>query len=150
MNKQWIRELTALPEQQVIDLAARLSEGWQVMSRSLPQSGLGMLKLRDGAFHDAFYLGEFPLSQAHISLCTRQGQSVEGAASLMTDKLALVEALAVCDAILQHRLEGVDELIQAVEQGRELVEEQQRIRNAMLQRTRVDFSLLSSTDEDDE
>ncbi len=150
LNTQWIRELTSLPEQQVIELASRLSQGWEITPKSLPQSGLGMLKLKDGAFHDAFYLGEFPISSAHISITTSQGQCAEGAASLISDKLPLVEALAVCDAILRYQLDGMDELMQAIAQGRAEKEKEERIRQSMLIRTRVDFSLLSSTDEDDE
>ncbi len=147
-NCQWIRELSALPEQELITLASDLAHDWKISTKALPQSGLGMLKLKDAAFHQAYYLGEFPLSTAHITLTTGQGVTVEGAASLMSDKQAVVEALAIFDAVLRHRLDGIDKIEFAIARGREAIRREDKIRQSMLQRTRVDFSLLSSADED--
>jgi len=137
-------------------ITARISKNWIVRPVALPQAGLGLLKLQDGAFHESFYLGEFPLATAHIAVSTDVGgeavecNEVEGAASMMTDDGKLVEALALCDAVLTYQLDGWQEIQGLVMEG-EAIEQRATIRrNAMLTKTRVKFSLLDDAGDKDE
>jgi alpha-D-ribose 1-methylphosphonate 5-triphosphate synthase subunit PhnG len=133
----------------LVDELARQS-AWQVSPKALPQSGLGMLQLTDSALQDNFNLGEFPLSTAWVVIRLSDGRTVEGAAQVMDDRQQLAEHLAVCDAVLRHRLPGCERVEQEIAHGMEDLARLNRERQAMLVRTRVDFSLLDSIDDDDE
>ena len=117
--------------------------------KSLPQTGLGMLKLNDSAFNEPFYLGEFPLSSAWLEITTNEGQHAEGAAQVMDDNLELTEALALCDAILSARLPGWQRVAAFVDLGMQRRNTIQEERKRMLAHTKVDFSLLDDVGDDD-
>lgn len=123
---------------------------WQIQPVALPQAGLGLLKLQDGAFHESFYLGEFPVATAHLSVMLDSGESVEGAAVMMSDDIAQVEALALCDAILSHQLAGFEAIRQLLTEGQTNLQQKARKRHAMLGKTRVDFSLLADAGDQNE
>ena len=138
-----IESLMRVEKTRIQAITTRISKNWSVRPVALPQAGLGLLKLQDGAFHESFYLGEFPLATAHIAILTDpDGEEVEGAASMMTDDAKMVEALAMCDAVLTHQLDGWQEIQNLVAEGKEIEKQTTIRRNAMLEKTRVDFSLL--------
>lgn len=141
---EWVRALKALPKKDLFDLTSELSKDWMLRPKSLPQSGLGMMKLKDSAFNDAFYLGEFPISSAWLEVTTHDGRKAEGAAQVMDDNTELAEALALCDAILSSKLPGWERIYNLVEQGIAITEKINRERKMILARTRVDFSLLDN------
>ncbi len=148
-RNQWIRNLSALADEELLDWAQNLPKAWSIRPKTVPQSGLGMLKLRDGAFHEPFYLGEFPLATAWLSIRTAQGREAEGAAYIMDDRLELAQALALADAVLSARLPGWRQVEAMLEKGRDLREQTERRRKLMLKRTQVDFSLLDEAAGDD-
>jgi len=145
---QWVTALSALPAEQVVSLCTELSEGWKIRPKSIPQSGLGLLKLNDSALNDPFYLGEIPISSAWIEVTTAEGQQTEGAAQLMDDRLELVEALALCDAILATQLPGWEKIEAMVKQGLQLREVIKIERKRLLAHTQVNFSLLDDVGDD--
>ncbi|MHB1353409.1 MAG: phosphonate C-P lyase system protein PhnG, partial [Thiobacillus sp.] len=98
-RKDWIRALTAHPAPALHALADRLSAGCELRLTRLPQAGLGLLQLADGAFHEAYYLGEFPLSTCSLELTLADGRRAEGGAQIMADDAALARALAILDAV---------------------------------------------------
>ena len=145
----WVHALTAVPADELLNLTASLSQDWQVRPKAIPQVGLGMLKLNDSAFEEPFYLGEFPLATAWLEVRTDEGVIAEGAAQLMDDRQELAEALALCDAILAHRLPGWRRLTKVLNQGMARREAIRRERTQMLAGTQVDFSLLEDAGGDD-
>jgi alpha-D-ribose 1-methylphosphonate 5-triphosphate synthase subunit PhnG len=147
---EWLSRLTAHPTSVLIETAQRLACAWTITHVELPQAGLGMLQLADGAFQQPYYLGEFPLARCHVQLSLPDGRVVQGAAQWMTDDLALAEALAVLDAVLAARLPGWEVVATLVATGTERRVAEQRARQAMLAATRVDFALLGSTEDDDD
>lgn len=149
-RKNWVRLLTAVNEQQVHQLAEQLTKEWQLHYKSLPQSGLGMLKLRDGALQEPFYLGEIPIASAWVELTLPNGDKNEGAAQVMNDSKELAEAIAVCDAILANKLTGHELIYALMQQGADSIAAEQANRKQILARTHVDFSLLDAAGEDDE
>ncbi|MDT8371027.1 MAG: phosphonate C-P lyase system protein PhnG [Gammaproteobacteria bacterium] len=149
-RKNWIRLLMAVNKKQIKQLAEQITSGWALRYKSLPQSGLGMLKLRDGALQEPFYLGEIPIASAWVELTLPNGDKAEGAAQVMDDDKDLAEALAVCDAVLANQLVGHDLLTVLLQQGANKLEAEQRNRKRMLKRTHVDFSLLGAEGEYDE
>ncbi|GAB4289972.1 MAG: hypothetical protein Kow0083_02850 [Methylophaga sp.] len=146
----WVRLLMGCPASQVCELAQQLSSQWPLRYKSLPQSGLGMMKLRDGAMNEPFYLGEIPLASAWVELTLPSGDKAEGAAQLMSDDQQLAEAVAICDAVLANRLEGAERIMSLLQQGHDIIAREKRHRKQMLQRTRVDFSLLDAVEDNDE
>ncbi len=150
-RKNWIRLLMAVDVKRVKALAQQITIGWDLRYKSLPQSGLGMLKLRDGALQEPFYLGEIPVASAWVELTLPNGDKAEGAAQVMDDDKDLAEALAVCDAVLANQLNGHDLLTTLLQQGADKIETEKQHRKQVLKRTHVDFSLLGAAEgEDDE
>lgn len=151
-STHWLRALRARPGKHIRTLAASLCEqgGWQLRHKTLPQAGLGMLQLADNALNDRYNLGEFPFASAWLAITLPDGRTVEGAAQIMDDDLALAEALAVCDAVLRHQLPGWEAVQDELAAGLARLDAEQRERAAMLARTRVDFSLLDASDDDDD
>ena len=138
----WVSALSAIPSSELLRLTEKLTVDWQVQAKAVPQSGLGILRLNDSALHEDFYLGEFPFASAWLQVTTSDGKTAEGAAQLMDERLDVVEAMALCDAILSARLPGWERVLRLIETGLALREATRRERSLMLAHTRVDFSLL--------
>ncbi len=149
-RNKWVAALTAIPNDKLLSTVAQLSEGWQIKAKALPQSGLGMLKMQDGAFGEPFYLGEFPLSTAWVEVNTPEGHTAEGAAQVMDDRPELIEALALCDAILANQLPGWHVLVDLLEAGQSQRQNIANERKQILASTMVDFSMLDETEASDD
>ena len=149
-RSQWPRLLCALPAQTVRDCAARLAATLQVHDVMLPQSGLGLLQMRESTRSEPYYIGEIPLSRAHVRVTNQQGQVTEGAAQLMDDRLSLARAIAILDAIKSAEWAGSDEIDALLSAGTERCRQVAQERGAMLARTQVSFSLLESAEEEEE
>jgi alpha-D-ribose 1-methylphosphonate 5-triphosphate synthase subunit PhnG len=143
-RKDWIRALTAHPANVLKALADELTVGCKVKFTSLPQAGLGLLTLTDGAFHEAYHLGEFPLSSCSIELSLPDGRHARGGAQVMADDAELARSLAILDAILAARFPGWDKVSALIASGASRRAEENRRRSAMLAATRVDFAMLNS------
>lgn len=141
-RSQWIKALTAHPETILIELANSLGNNWEITHEALPETGLSLLQMQDGVFEEPYYLGEIPLSTAWVKL-TANGKSWQGAASVMNDTPGLAVALAICDAILANQLPGWQQVSKFVKQGIVKKQEEERLRGAMLAKTRVNLSLLT-------
>jgi alpha-D-ribose 1-methylphosphonate 5-triphosphate synthase subunit PhnG len=148
IREDWVRALSAHPAAELKALAKRLSEGCELRLISLPQAGLGLLTMRDGALGEAYYLGEFPLSACRIEIAFEGGGSGEGGSQVLADDADLARSLAILDAILASKLPGWQEVSEWVVTGELRNAEKGLRRKSMLAATKVDFSLLSTTEED--
>jgi alpha-D-ribose 1-methylphosphonate 5-triphosphate synthase subunit PhnG len=146
----WARALVALPPAEIKAAADLISRTHEVQDISLPQTGLGLLTLRDGAFHEPFYLGELPVARAQVVVRTHDGREASGGAVLIDDRVRLVRALAILDAILAARLPGWEAVATLTERGDALRAQQDAQRRHILARTRVDFALLGQAEEEDD
>lgn len=146
----WPRYLMAVAPERVKAVANEISGPWTVEDVQIPQAGLALLQLRDGALGDTYFPGEIPLATAWIRI--REGDRIlgEGAAQLVDDRAGLARAIAVLDAILAAGLAGQETIWSLLEEGRQHVEAIQRDRRRLLAATRVDFSLLGAEEMDDE
>lgn len=138
------------PLEEVEALALRLTKGYILTYTVLPQAGLAMLQLEEGALGTAFYLGEFPLAKCEVSLQLVDGQQVNGAAQIMNDRVEFAQALALLDAVLAHQLPGCNEAQILLNAGMKKIADEEAIRQRMLAQTRVDFSMLSVAEGDDD
>lgn len=141
-RSRWPQLLMALPEAEVMAAAEALAVRYRVEDVTLPQAGLGLLQLRDGAFSEAYYLGEIPLASAHLTLTDASGNHTQGAAQIMHDSAELARAIAVIDAVLAADLPGRETVEPLLRRGAVVLERQRTTRKKMLSHTRVDFSLL--------
>lgn len=141
-REQWVAVLSKVPEEKLSDLVSSFPSTWEVVPKVLPQSGLGLLKLRDSALGEEFFLGEFPLSSCWISITTESGEKAEGAAWIMDDRQQRVEELALCDAVLSARLHGWQQVADLIKEGLAISNKIELERKSILAKTRVDFSLL--------
>lgn len=148
-RNEWVAVLTAIPVERLLTTTKAITASWQLAPRTLPQSGLGMLKMNDAAFEQPFYLGEFPLSSVHLEIRTDTGQVTEGAAQVMDERIELAEALAICDAVLAARLPGWERIAELLNEGIQQRAAMRDERRQMLTATRVDFSLLDDVGDDD-
>ncbi|MCJ8282052.1 MAG: phosphonate C-P lyase system protein PhnG [Rivularia sp. ALOHA_DT_140] len=142
VDNQWLRSLTAHTPETIINLASQLTQNWQVSYKAIPQKGLSLLQLKDSVFNEPYYLGEIPLSTAWVKLQNADGENYQGGAQVMSDVAEFATSLAICDAIFSNRLVGWEQVSELIERGRAIREEEDRLRKAMLAKTRVDFSLL--------
>lgn len=140
--------LAAADRDQVLSAAAQLAEGLTVTPLQPAESGLALMQWRDAVMHQPFFLGEVPMARAAVALVDHRGERAEGGAVVMADDAELAQALALLDAVFAHGWPGagtVEALAGAGAKARERVRAQ---RQAGLQRTRVDFSLLAQVGED--
>lgn len=138
----------ACPPQQVRQLANALALQHRVDDIQLPQSGLALLTLRDSAQGDPYFPGEIPLTTARVRVSARDGAVVEGAAQLLDDRATLARAIAVIDAVIAGQLQGHEAAFELLAEGATRLAEQAAQRRALLSRTRVDFSLLGTTEDE--
>lgn len=145
-RRYWMRDLQNVALDEVKAVIDSVIHNYAVSYIALPQAGLGMLKTKDAALHEPYFLGEFPISTCQVRLTDKQGNDYDGSAQIMQDNAILAALLAVCDAILAHNLSGVEKLSALVELGEFSFQQRTRTRKAMLGSTRVDFSLLGEAE----
>lgn len=148
-REQWASALSLVPEDELKQVVNSFPMYWQTKPITLPQAGLGMMKLRDGALGEDFYLGEFPIASCHIEITTEAGIKAQGAAWMMDDKQDRAEYMALCDAVLSAKLTGWEKVAALIEQGEQRMRQRDLERKSLLAKTRVDFSLLEDVGDDD-
>ncbi len=146
-REQWIAALNQLPSNTFEAILSSLPEAWQYRPKSLPQAGLALLKMCESTQALEFYLGEFPLASVVMIITVDDGLEYEGAALVMDDDLNRAEAMAICDCIMANQLTGWQDVAKLIELGDQKIQQTQKNRKHILQRTRVDFSLLEDAGE---
>jgi alpha-D-ribose 1-methylphosphonate 5-triphosphate synthase subunit PhnG len=147
-REQWVSALSLVPKHELKELVMGFPTTWQLKPITLPQAGLGMMKVREGALAEDFYLGELPVASCHIEITTEMGTKAQGAAWLMDDDQDRAEQMAICDAILSAKLTGWEKVAALIERGEQLKQQRDRERKSLLAKTRVDFSLLEDVGDD--
>jgi phosphonate C-P lyase system protein PhnG len=141
---QWPRLLGALPPERVTACAEALRAGYRVEPLLLAAEGLGLLRMREGCFGEHYHLGEFPLAQAALELIDADGRRFSGGARVLSSRAEYAEAVAILDALLANALPGSERVSELLEDGRRATERVEARRAEVRERTRVEFSLLSS------
>lgn len=149
-RKDWPGALCALPAGMLKEATAQLLHHFEVRDVALPQAGLGLLTLRDGAFNESFYLGEMPVARAEVVLRTPDGTEVRGGAVIVDDRAQLARNIAILDGVLAGKLAGWELAANLVHQGISVRTQKNSERKKQLAATRVDFSLLGQEDDEDE
>jgi alpha-D-ribose 1-methylphosphonate 5-triphosphate synthase subunit PhnG len=143
-------DLVAAPRAALLDLSERLGSQLHCRPRVPTEAGLSLLQLREPVRRQGFFVGEVPMALASVEVEGPDGRWLPGGAVSLTESPRLVEALALFDAVLVHRLAGWAEVAELARAGRGARELALRRRAEALGRTRVDFSLLSEAEPDEE
>ena len=138
--------LVAAGREAVLATAAQLGEGLTVMPLQPAESGLALMQWRDAVQHQAFFIGEVPMSRAAVALVNHRGERAEGGAVVMADDAEMAQALAVLDAVLAQRWPGAEAVESLALRGAQAREQRRAVRQAGLKRTRVDFALLAEAE----
>jgi len=146
----WMRYWTNVPSDRIRELARRFTAQYQVEDLEIPQSGLALVPLVDGALGERYFLGEIPLAKAHVRLTNQAGTAVEGAAIVMDDRTNLTRALAILDGVLAAGWPGHEQAVDLLVEGAMAVRATRADRRKLLAATRVDFSLLGTEDGEDD
>lgn len=149
-RRDWPAALCALPAKKLKETVASLLHDFEVRDVALPQAGLGLLNMRDGAFHESYFIGEIPVARAEVILRDFAGNEVRGGAVIVDDRAQLARNIAILDAVLAGKLAGWEQAAALVQQGIALREKNDSERRKQLTATRVDFSLLGQEDDEDE
>jgi alpha-D-ribose 1-methylphosphonate 5-triphosphate synthase subunit PhnG len=140
----------AVPAKDVHSMVHALSDTLAIEDIQLPQSGLGLLKMRDSALGDNYFPGEIPVARARVRVSGADGVAYEGAALILDDRAALARAIAVLDAVLAGKLDGHETVTPLLRAGAVRIAQQSAERAAMLAATRVNFSLVGNGEEDED
>jgi len=149
-RRDWAAALAVLPAQDLVSAAEAIAATCLVRDLVLPQSGLALLTLRDGAFHEPFHLGEVPVARAQVLLRAPDGREAGGGAVLLDDRSNIARAVAILDGALAGQLPGWETAAALVERGSAARAQTRAEGQHLLASTRVDFSLLGQPGEDDD
>ena len=145
-RENWATALAAADADAIRALANRVVDRAEVAPLAPPREGLMLMQMRDSVAGSAFYLGEIPMTRVHLRLTVPEGVA-EGGAALMSDDLALVTRIAILDAALSADLREASEIEALIAEGMAALQEIRTQRALALDRTRVDFQLLSEEDQ---
>ena len=149
-RRDWPAALCELPAKELKEAVASLLHDVEVHDVVLPQAGLGLLNMRDGAFHESYFIGEMPVARAEVILRTAAGNEVRGGTVIVDDRAQFARNIAILDAVLAGRLEGWERAAALVQRGIALRKQKDNERRQQLAATRVDFSLLGQEGDEDE
>lgn len=149
-RKDWPGALCALHANTVKEVVALLLTNFEVRDVALPQAGLGLLSMRDSAFHESYFIGEIPVARSEVILSTSSGEETRGAAVIVDDRAQFARSIAILDAVLAAKLAGWEQAADLVKRGMEVRALKDKERKKLLTATRVDFSLLGQEDDEDE
>lgn len=149
-RKDWPSALCALHANKVKEVVALLLPNFEVRDVALPQAGLGLLNMRDSAFHESYFIGEMPVARSEVILRTSSGEETRGGAVIVDDRAQFARSIAILDAILAAKLAGWEQAADLVKRGMEVRALKDKERKKLLTATRVDFSLLGQEDDEDE
>lgn len=141
-REDWACALAAANADKVAALADRIRDRAEVEPLAPPREGLMLMQARDSVAGAAFHLGEIPMARVHLRLTAPEG-AADGGAALMSDDLALVTRLAILDAALTADLPEAPDIEALIAEGMAARAEVNARRALALDRTRVDFQLLS-------
>lgn len=143
-RNQWPRFIQAVSVEKTLALAKSFGAKYRIEDIQRPESGLALIKNRDGACGEEYFLGETPVSRAHLRIFQGNELVGEGGAQILDDRSDLARAIAIIDAVVANQLQGYEEACKLLQEGEAQIKQQQEQRSSLLSRTLVDFSLLGN------
>ena len=119
------------------DIAKSIIEKYEVQDIEVPNNGLAMIKMRETAKRELFYLGEVLITEAKVFVNGTLGMGV-----VAGDDEELARNLALIDAAFKHNVKEVTEWSQRLELEEVRIKELENIRENKILATKVDFSTM--------
>ena len=117
--------------------ANEIREKYKVENALEPGHGLVMIKMRETAKKELFYLGEVLVSEAKVYV-----EGTLGIGIVVGDKEQLAIDLAIIDAAYKRGI-NLDTWEEELCQAEKLIEEQEKIEEAKILKTKVNFSTMN-------
>jgi alpha-D-ribose 1-methylphosphonate 5-triphosphate synthase subunit PhnG len=140
----WATALAAADQGAVTALADAISARAHVEAVVPISEGLMLLQLRDSVAGVRFHLGEIPVTTVHLRI-TEAARSAEGGATLMSDDIERTTRIAILDAVMAAGWPEADRIAELLIEGAAARARIEAERALVLNRTRVDFKLVSET-----
>jgi alpha-D-ribose 1-methylphosphonate 5-triphosphate synthase subunit PhnG len=120
-------------------LANEAAESLSIVDVDAPSGGLVMMRMRDTARNDAFFLGEVMVTEAKV----RIGGTV-GIGMVCGNNTSMARNLAIIDAAYNSGSEIVWKWTERLEAEEKQITERKRLEAAQILKTRVDFSTMET------
>lgn len=116
-------------------LAEDIKNKYEVRSIEDPNNGLVMIKMRETAKRELFYLGEVLVTEAKVYVNGSLGLGI-----VAGDEYKLANNLAIIDGAYKGNLEEIREWEELLLKEEELIKEKEKIETKKILETKVDFS----------
>lgn len=136
-------DLGLVPRAELCALAEHLLIGRTIEHLIIPQRGLWLMEMTEPVHGDHYFLGEVPAAQACVEVRDPALGAVKGGAVLLQADREQAVAAAVCDAVRRAGWPGTDDVEALLARGAAHRAIAESARQAILDRTRVDFRELS-------
>lgn len=118
-------------------LAEDIKNKYEVRSIEDPNNGLVMIKMRETARRELFYLGEVLVTEAKVYVNGALGLGI-----VAGDEYELASNLAIIDGAYRGNLEEIREWEELLLKEEELIKEKEKIETKKILETKVDFSTM--------
>lgn len=118
-------------------LAEDIKNKYEVKSIEDPNNGLVMIKMRETAKRELFYLGEVLVTEAKVYVNGSLGLGI-----VAGDEYELANNLAIIDGAYKGNLEEIREWEKLLLKEEELIKEKEKIETKKILETKVDFSTM--------
>lgn len=118
-------------------LAEDIKNKYEVKSIEDPNNGLVMIKMRETAKRELFYLGEVLVTEAKVYVNGSLGLGI-----VAGDEYELANNLAIIDGAYKGNLEEIREWEELLLKEEELIKEKEKIETKKILETKVDFSTM--------
>lgn len=119
-------------------LAEDIKNKYEVRSIEDPNNGLVMIKMRETAKRELFYLGEVLVTEAKVYVNGSLGLGI-----VAGDEYELANNLAIIDGAYKGNLEEIREWEELLLKEEELIKEKEKIETKKILETKVDFSTMN-------
>ena len=116
-------------------LAEDIKNKYEVRSIEDPNNGLVMIKMRETAKRELFYLGEVLVTEARVYVNGSLGLGI-----VAGDEYELANNLAIIDGAYKGNLEEIREWEELLLKEEDLIKEKEKIETKKILETKVDFS----------
>jgi phosphonate C-P lyase system protein PhnG len=142
-NKYWAIALSKIDESKLQSFVEENKYALKLTVITSEPSGIALLEMEESVLRERFYLGEVAVGECCMEVKHLEtGEVVNGYCHLLGRSGKVLEYIAICDALL--RMEGFlsEELNILLESGYLNWQQEMRLRELMMEQTKVDFSIL--------
>ena len=119
-------------------IAEEIKEKYDIKSVNEPENGLVMIKMRESAKKQLFYLGEVLVTEAKVYINGNLGMGI-----VIGNEEKLAHDLAIIDAAYKGQLQEVSKWNELLYEEEKKIIEREKNESAKILETKVDFTTMS-------